>query len=149
MFLCVTPNTHSKSQLDTCLSSDSLVGVVEVHDVVHGLPCEAEVDHPVHQVEGDEHDGEDDAAVLVDITRPHPAQPRRGLRRQRGRGQRQQRRARVGAHVSALSLVTWQRVRAVVHCARQHAARVEPHTRLQRQKYKNNKVLVFKKTKLQ
>ena len=28
--------------------SDSLVGVVEIHDVVHWLPCEAEVDHPVH-----------------------------------------------------------------------------------------------------
>ena len=108
--------------------------VVEVHNVVHRLASQAEVHHPVHQVEGDEHDGEDDAAVLVDITRPHPAQPRRGLRRQRGRGQRQQRRARVGAHVSALCLVTWQSVRAVVHCTRQHAARVEPHTRLQIQK---------------
>ena len=123
--------------------------LLQVDDVIRNIPGQAEVDHPVHEVEGDEHDGEDDAAVLVDITRPHPAQPRRGLRRQRGRGERQQRRARVGAHVSALCLVTWQRVRAVVHCARQHAARVEPHTRLQRQKYKNNKVLVFKKTKLQ
>ena len=108
--------------------------MLQVDDLVRDVAGEAEVDHPVHQVEGDEHDGEDDAAVLVDITRPHPAQPRRGLRRQRGRGQRQQRRARVGAHVSALCLVTWQRVRAVVHCTRQHAARVEPHTRLQTQK---------------
>ena len=57
--------------LDTCLSSDSLVWVVEVHDVVHRLPCEAEVDHPVHQVEGDEHDGEDDPTVLVNVTGPH------------------------------------------------------------------------------
>ena len=108
--------------------------MLQVDDLVRDVAGEAEVDHPVHQVEGDEHDGEDDAAVLVDITRPHPAQPRRRLRRQRGRGQRQQRRARVRAHVTALRLVTWQRVRAVVHCARQHAARVEPHTRLQIQK---------------
>ena len=49
--------------------------LLEVDDVVRDVARQAQVDHPVHEVEGDEHDGEDDPAVLVDITGPHAEYP--------------------------------------------------------------------------
>ena len=45
--------------------------LLEIDNVVRDVPGQAQVDHPVHEVEGEEHDGEDDPAVLVNITGPH------------------------------------------------------------------------------
>ena len=58
--------------------------LLQVDDVIRNIPGQAEVDHPVHEVEGDEHDGEDDPAVLVDITGPHSKYPSRRVGRQWG-----------------------------------------------------------------
>ena len=110
----------------------SLVWDIEVHDVLHRLPGQTEVHHPVHEVEGDEHDGEDDPAVLVDVTGAHPEYSCRGPRGQRGRGHGEQGRAcLLATHVRALSLLTWQRVHPVIDCTREHTTRVEPHTGLE------------------
>jgi len=46
--------------------------VIERDDVVRDLPGDGEINHPVHHVETDKHDGEEDSAVLVNITASHP-----------------------------------------------------------------------------
>ena len=49
--------------------------LLEIDNVVRDVPRQTQVDHPVHEVEGDEHDGEDYPTVLVDITGSHPEDP--------------------------------------------------------------------------
>ena len=42
--------------------------LLKIDNIIGDLSRDADVDHPIHEVEGEEHDGEDDSAVLVDIT---------------------------------------------------------------------------------
>ena len=58
--------------------------LLEIDNVVRDVTGQAQVDHPVHEVEGDEHDGEDDPTVLVDITGSHPEDPGGRVRRESG-----------------------------------------------------------------
>ena len=51
---------------------------------MRNVPGDAEVNHPVHHVEADEHDGEDDSAVLVNVTPPHTEDPVRRFGRRQG-----------------------------------------------------------------
>ena len=53
----------------------TLFDLLQIDNIVWYLPGDADVDHPVHEVEGEEHDGEDDPAVLVNITGPHAQYP--------------------------------------------------------------------------
>ena len=42
--------------------------LIQVDEVLYHVVGDGEIDHPVHEVEGEEGDGEHDAAVLVNIT---------------------------------------------------------------------------------
>ena len=44
-----------------------LIWHLEIDQVIRHLVGDGQVDHPVHQVEAEESDGEDDSAVLVNI----------------------------------------------------------------------------------
>ena len=46
--------------------------LLQRHNVLRNITRDAHVNHPIHHVEADKHDGEDDSAVLVNITAPHP-----------------------------------------------------------------------------
>ena len=48
--------------------SNLLLLLLEVDNIVRDVTSQAQVDHPVHEVEGEEGDGEHDPAVLVNIT---------------------------------------------------------------------------------
>ena len=52
----------------------SLLRHLEVDQVVHHLVRDGQVNHPVHQMEAEESDGEDDPAVLVNIRGLHAKQ---------------------------------------------------------------------------
>ena len=49
--------------------------LLKIDHIIRDLSRDADVDHPIHEVEGEEHDGEDDSAVLVDITGSHAKYP--------------------------------------------------------------------------
>ena len=123
--------TPSQGDSINGLSSNLVLFLLEVHDIVRDVSSQAEVDHPVHEVEGDEHDGEDDSAVLVDITGPHPEYPGGRVGGQDGGRGGEERGPGVGADVP-VGLVPGQRVHTVVEGAGQHTAGVEPHTGLRR-----------------
>ena len=53
---------HHYVQLGTALLQ------LQVDEVVDNIVWDCEIYHPVHEVEGEEGDGEHDPAVLVDIT---------------------------------------------------------------------------------
>ena len=115
-----------------------LFQLLEIDNILGDLPGDAEVDHPVHEVEGEEHDGEDDSAVLVDITGSHAEYPcgwlSRGRRKSRYDGLRRKE-GSIASSTPVVSLViSWQCVVTVIHSAGQHAARVEPHARLKSKK---------------
>ena len=55
----------------------SLLWHLEVDQVVHHLVGDGEVNHPIHQVEAEEGDGEDDPAILVNIRGLHSKEPLR------------------------------------------------------------------------
>ena len=63
-------NLFISEDFSSCLKLLSFL-LIQVDNIVRDLPGDAEVDHPVHEVEGEEHDGEDDPAVLVNVTGPH------------------------------------------------------------------------------
>ena len=88
-------------------------------------------------MEGDEHDGEDDPTVLVDITGSHPEDPGGRVGREGGclgYGRQERSPGVVRADVSVL-LLPGQTVRPVINCAGQHTAGVEPDAGLTTQKY--------------
>ena len=58
--------------------------LLQVHQVLRNISRDAEVDHPVHHVEAEEHDGEDHPAVLVYVTPSHPEYSVRGFGRGEG-----------------------------------------------------------------
>ena len=43
----------------------------QIDQILGDVPGNAQIDHPVHEVEAEEHDGEDDAAVLVNVASAH------------------------------------------------------------------------------
>ena len=45
-----------------------LVNLFQVDKIIDNVGGDGEIDHPVHEVEGEEGDGEHDPAVLVNIT---------------------------------------------------------------------------------
>ena len=96
---------------------------------MRNVPGDAEVNHPVHHVEADEHDGEDNSAVLVNITAPHAEYSvgRFGWR-QGGQGQLDW----LGVPVPDVVVagVPGQRVVTPSDRAGHHAARVELQLRL-------------------
>ena len=112
---------------------------MKINHIIRDLSRDADVDHPIHEVEGEEHDGEDDSAVLVNITGSHAEYPCWWL------GQSRIKRRVVGLlreeggvtpspPVTFSLVISWQGVLTVIHCAGQHAARVEPHTSLEKYK---------------
>ena len=48
--------------------------LLQVDEVLHDLVGDGKEDHPVHEVEGEEGDGEHDATVLVNVAGLHPRQ---------------------------------------------------------------------------
>ena len=60
--------------------------LLQVDEIVHHIVGDGEVDHPIHEVEAKKGDGEDDAAVLVDVAGPHAEESLRGGGRRRGGG---------------------------------------------------------------
>ena len=48
--------------------------ILKIDSVVRDFSRNTEIDHPVHEMEGDEHDWEDNSAVLVNITGSHTKQ---------------------------------------------------------------------------
>ena len=53
------------------------VDLLQVDEVLDDLVGDGEEDHPVHEVEGEEGDGEHNAAVLVNVAGLHPRQQNR------------------------------------------------------------------------
>ena len=58
-----------------CHIESNFLALVEINKVSGDLPGYAEVDHPVHHVEADEQDREDDPAVLVNVAASHAEYP--------------------------------------------------------------------------
>ena len=56
----------------TELSLSSGIDIVQVDEVGGHLVADVEVDDPVHEVEAEEGEGEQDAAPLVDVRRSYP-----------------------------------------------------------------------------
>jgi hypothetical protein len=109
----------------------------QVDQVLGDIARDAQIDHPVHQVETQEHDGEDDPAVLVDVAGAHAQHAVGGLggreRRRDHNGNGGEGRAAATSPPERLLLlggVAWERVVAAVERAGHHAARVEPHASL-------------------
>ena len=65
---CTHANTHKDIHLYKSKQHLDLLQVDKIFDYRGG---DGEIDHPVHEVEGEEGDGEHDPAVLVNITGPH------------------------------------------------------------------------------
>ena len=60
------------------------ISLLQPHQVLRNISGYAEIDHPVHHVEAEEHDGEDHPAVLVYVTPSHPEYSVRGFGRGEG-----------------------------------------------------------------
>jgi hypothetical protein len=115
----------------------------QVDQVLGDIARDAQIDHPVHQVETQEHDGEDDPAVLVDVAGTHAQYAVGGLgggeRRRDHNGDRGEGRAASASPPERLLLlggVAWERVVAAVERAGHHTARVEPHASLKNKRHK-------------
>ena len=104
--------------------------LLEIDNIIGYLPGNAEVDHPVHEVEGEEHDGEDDPAVLVDITGAHAEYPCWWLSWCWRKG-REEGGVASAPLVPIRLVIPREGVLTIVHGAGQQAAGVEPHTGLQ------------------
>lgn len=57
-------STVHLEHLLSCQGEWSLARVLQIHNVLWNVSRQAEVDHPVHQVEGNKHDREDNSTVL-------------------------------------------------------------------------------------
>jgi hypothetical protein len=49
--------------------------LLQIDQIVHHIGGDGQIDHPVHQVEAEEGDGEHDPAVLVDVGCLHAEEP--------------------------------------------------------------------------
>ena len=73
----ISPPSAPDIALEPQPQPPSLLRHLEVDQVVHHLVRDGQVNHPIHQVEAEESDGEDDPAILVNVRSLHSKEPLR------------------------------------------------------------------------